>query len=208
MQTAGLCSSRPASSQGRSLCRANLAALEQLLQTLPSVLRMLQSRDTGLGLFVLVHQQPVRVTDLRCLIFLSLKAAASSDAVGAQSGFTARYLARQHLCRSCLVLGISVWAMLSAAGGFTTWIGKQLEGLWDHIQLPEASVGGISIRNGTLLAHMAGEPIPRRFDSVNVNLSLSPDYRNLSMDLSGATCASLVFAAILLGWSYHRLQQA
>ena len=71
------------------------------------------------------------------------------------------------------------------AAGLMSWASKRLEHLWDRIQLPEAALGGISIRNGTLLAHMAGEPIARRFDSVSMNLSLSPDYRNLTVNLSG-----------------------
>ena len=70
-------------------------------------------------------------------------------------------------------------------GGLTAWLTQTLEGLWQRVQLPEAALGGITIRHGTLLATMAGEPLPRRFDDVNLHLRLSADYRNMTVDLSG-----------------------
>ena len=61
-----------------------------------------------------------------------------------------------------------------------------MERLLERVQLPEAGLGGMTIRNGTLLATMAGEPVPRRFDNVSMTLRFSPDYKNMTVDLSGS----------------------
>ena len=41
------------------------------------------------------------------------------------------------------------------------------------------------MRNGILLAHIAGEPVPRRIQNINFNLRLGRDYRSLALDLQG-----------------------
>lgn len=78
--------------------------------------------------------------------------------------------------------------------GVAKWLSQRAESALKRVKLPEAGIGTLSVKNGTLLATMAGEPIPRRFDNLSVKVHLSPDYRNMTVDLTGEHPASVQYA--------------
>ena len=67
------------------------------------------------------------------------------------------------------------WARLLAA----------LERALAQLKPPEIALDSVTIRNGILLAHIAGEPVPRRIQNINFNMRLGRDYRSLALDLQG-----------------------
>lgn len=76
-------------------------------------------------------------------------------------------------------------ALAGSPGGVMSWISSKWSAYWKTWKAPQVAVEAISIRDGRLSAFIAGEDVPRRFESVDVSVRLADNYSKLAVDITG-----------------------